>query len=51
MTNENILEILFLNLRGYLLQIEVVNSAFQTVQLASDSSYLIIVDTHNKKCN
>lgn len=51
MTNENALEILFLNLRGYLPQTDTVNSLFQTVPLASDSSYLILGETHNKKCD
>lgn len=39
MTNENALEILFLNLRGYLLQIDTVNGPFQTVQLVSDNRW------------
>lgn len=44
-TNENVLEIFFLNLRGYLLQVITVNSLFQTAQLAPDSSYLVISET------
>lgn len=51
MTSENVLEDLFLNSRGYLPQIDTVNSLFQTTHLASDSSHPGIGETYNKKCD
>lgn len=51
MASESVLEILFLKFRGYLPQIDTINSLFQTAQLASGSSHLVIGETYNKKCD